>query len=328
MPAPRSPLPFRSILCPVDFSAHSRQALRSAAAVAEQFGAHVTVLFVNDPFLLAAARAACRKPDAFADRSRKELTRFVMKSARRLSPRRIRIIVTAGNPADEILHEAKRQHSSLVVMGTHGLSGVRRLFFGSTTAQVLHRSNVPVLAVPPKSAARGTTATRLIVDRVIAPIDLTGDWHSDAIRAAKISKAWKAKLLLVHILQPIHAPAWLHAPRGGNERRRMQKARRVLARIASQLSSIIETGWSVAIGDPAREIAKLTRHGSPMVVMSLRGAAGMWGRRGAMAYHVLAHASTPVLALPRRRIGGRLSVRLRRALNELLARDRIEMAGY
>jgi hypothetical protein len=65
------------------------------------------------------------------------------------------------------------------------------------------------------------------------------------------------------------------------------------------------------------------------VVMSLRGTAGVWGlRRGAIAYHLLMHAKVPVLALPRRRIGGRLSARARTAIGDILsARDRIEMAG-
>ena len=64
------------------------------------------------------------------------------------------------------------------------------------------------------------------------------------------------------------------------------------------------------------------------LAMSLRGTGGIWGRRGAIAYHVLTHAATPVLGLPRRQLGGPLATRLRRAVNKtLLARDRIEMAG-
>ena len=63
--------------------------------------------------------------------------------------------------------------------------------------------------------------------------------------------------------------------------------------------------------------------------MSLRGTAGIWGgRRGSIAYHVLTHSSTPVLTLPRRRLGGRLSTRLSKAVTGALSeRDRIEMAG-
>jgi hypothetical protein len=51
-------------------------------------------------------------------------------------------------------------------------------------------------------------------------------------------------------------------------------------------------------------------------------------RRGSIAYRVLTHSKTPVLALPRRRLGGRFPVRALKAINEILtARDRAEMAG-
>jgi hypothetical protein len=66
-----------------------------------------------------------------------------------------------------------------------------------------------------------------------------------------------------------------------------------------------------------------------LVVMSLRGGAGVWGaRRGSIAYHVLTHSSTPVLTLPRRRLGGPFTARLSKAVaGALRERDRIEIAG-
>jgi hypothetical protein len=63
--------------------------------------------------------------------------------------------------------------------------------------------------------------------------------------------------------------------------------------------------------------------------MSLRGGAGVWGaRRGSIAYHVLTHSSTPVLTMPRRRLGGRFTARLSKVVGRALReRDRVEMAG-
>ena len=75
--------------------------------------------------------------------------------------------------------------------------------------------------------------------------------------------------------------------------------------------------------------AEIAHKAGALVVMSLRRTAGVWGlRRGAIAYHLLTHALVPVLALPRRRIGGRFSARARKAIGDMLsARDRAEMAG-
>lgn len=321
---------FRSILCPVDFSPQSRAALRAASLTAERFGGALTVMFVNDPMLLAAARAAYGERRKFVDRTNAELARFVRQAigASRSEPDGIPLVVRAGNPAEEILAEARRSGSDLVVMGSHGLSGIQKALFGSTTEQVLRKAQVPVLAIPPSMRSRrGAT---LDLTRVIAPIDLAGEWQSDAIRAGKVAALFNARLLLVHVLAPVQAPPWLTSTVRSNQRRRVDKARTALERVRTKLFAGLESiSTVVVVGNAAHEIARLTSGGQSLIVMSLRGTAGIWGlRRGSMAYHVLTHSSTPVLALPRRRIGGRFSVRAKKAIgNALSERDRLEIAG-
>ena len=63
-------------------------------------------------------------------------------------PQRIAIAVTVGDPAEQILQQAVECGSDLIVLGTQGLEGAKRLVFGSTTEGVLRASRVPVLAVP------------------------------------------------------------------------------------------------------------------------------------------------------------------------------------
>jgi nucleotide-binding universal stress UspA family protein len=324
-------LTFRSILCPVDFSTHSRDALRHAAAVADRFNGRVTVMFVNDPLLLIAASTSPTGRREFVERTRVELERFVRRSIASVPPGAdgIAALVATGNPADEILRAARRLRSDLIVIGTQGLSGFRKLFFGSTTEQVLRRVTIPALAIPPATRTGHKRSRPMDVRRVLAPLDLAGEWQSDAIRAAAVSSAFDAELLLVHILAPVQAPPWLRSTRRAGDRRRADTARRTLERVASRLSSNLTVTARVLEGNPADEIAKLATGPASLVVMSLRGGAGVWGaRRGSIAYRVLTHAATPVLALPRRRLGGRLSARLSKAVTRALtARDRIEMAG-
>jgi len=318
--------PFRSILCAVDFSVHSRQALQYAAAVAKRFRGRVTVLFVNDPLLLAAARQAYGNERQLIEQSRAELVRFVTRALRR--PQRMPTIVAAGSPASQILATAKRLRSDLIVIGTQGLSGVQKLVFGSTTEQVLRRTTIPVLAIPPQTTRRSRSHGPLTIDAIIVPIDLAGEWASDAVRGAVIARMFGVPIRLVHVLPPVQTPAWVRGIRIPAERQRMAKATAALERLTRRLGAGVRASCSVVLGEPAHEIARLTRRGSPLLVMSLRGTTGIWGRRGAIAYHVLTHSATPVLGLPRRQIGGPLATRLRRAVNEtLLARDRIEMAG-
>lgn len=322
---------FRSILCPVDFSTHSRDALQHAVETARRFGGRVTVMFVNDPLLLITASRSSGGRRQFVERTRLELARFVTRSIATV-PRmqdEITILVATGHPADEILRTAKRLRSDLIVIGTQGLSGFQKLFFGSTTEQVLRRVAIPVLAIPPSKGRRGKRIRPMAIRRILAPLDLAGLWQSDAIRAAHVAAAFDAELVLVHVLAPIQTPPWLRSSIHSTDRRRMDTARRALERVTTKLSSDLHMTSRVLEGNPAHEIAQLTRGSPSLVVMSLRGGAGVWGaRRGSIAYHVLTHSSTPVLTLPRRRLGGRFSARLSKAVTDALSeRDRVEMAG-
>ena len=141
---------FRSILCPVDFSGPSRAALRHAAAIARRDRATLVVLYVNDPLLVASAAAALNDRQV-VERSARGLTAFIARAiaARARAKLRVTPHASIGRASAEILNEARRRRSDLIVMGTHGISGANRLLMGSTTLSVLMQTTVPVLAVPP-----------------------------------------------------------------------------------------------------------------------------------------------------------------------------------
>jgi nucleotide-binding universal stress UspA family protein len=322
---------YRSIFCPVDFSPPSLAALRAALGLARRFGSHVTTMFVNDPLLLAAANGRYGT-GRFVERTRTELARFVKRAVATTSAHQddVELVVSVGNPAEEILRQAKRVRADLLVMGSHGLSGIPKALFGSTTEQVLRRANVPVLAIPRAIGSRSVVDFPTQVSRVIAPIDLTGEWQSDAVRAAAIAGELNATVVLVHVLAPVQSPPWARSVTDSHARHRIDRARVAMDRVRTRLFSDLESvSTLVLVGNPAHELARLTRTAGALVVMSLRGTAGVWGlRRGAIAYHLLTHSRVPVLALPRRRIGGRFAARARKAIGDVLtARDRAEMAG-
>jgi nucleotide-binding universal stress UspA family protein len=137
---------FRSILCPVDLSASARGALFAARVMADRFDARLTILFVDDPLLSQAAQKF--DEDELARRTRAELTRFVEEA---IGPcDRCRYEIVAGDPPTEIINAVDRFAAEMIVMGTQGNSGPKRLFFGSTADAVLRRSTIPVLVVPPR----------------------------------------------------------------------------------------------------------------------------------------------------------------------------------
>src|SRR4051794_2713848 len=207
----RRKVAFASVLCPVDFSTHSREAIRHAGAMARKSGGRLVVSYVNDPLLLTVVGRGPAGRRQFVQRTRAELARFVNRSLGVRHGREIALSVSTGNPVDEILRSAKSLRSDLIVIGTQGLSGFQKLFFGSTTEQVLRRATIPVLAIPASQHRRGAKAPPLVVRRVITPVDLAGEWQADAIRAADVAASFEAELILVHVLAPIQSPPWLRS---------------------------------------------------------------------------------------------------------------------
>lgn len=292
---------FSSILCPIDFSEHSRMALRYAAALATRSRGSLTVLFINDPLLVAAA-AAAYNTHALGAATQEELLRFVDDSLPVSTRRDLRLDCRTemGKPAREIRRALDSGHYDAVVVGTKGLNGAQRLFLGSTTSEILRHASVPVLAVPLADPARGAQDVDASWPgrHVLAPLALDEHAEGDLSRAAGVASWLGASLVVLHVI-PVHAtPAWFHGNVEGPLQDLGEKARAALDALTANLPAASAT--VIAEGYPPDEIAReATERRIGLVVMTLRGGGGVLGAPvGSIAYAVLSHGSAPVLALP------------------------------
>jgi len=153
-------------LCPVDFSANSRAALRYAAMLARLSDAHLMVLYVDDPLLAAVMAARTTTPTMIAA-TETELRRFVTNTFRGATPAPACTVMTqAGTPAREIVKVAERHRCDLIVIGYRGAGRTSKLLFGSTTEGVMRTTAVPVVAIPPvRRSARLPVGKRRILKR-------------------------------------------------------------------------------------------------------------------------------------------------------------------
>jgi nucleotide-binding universal stress UspA family protein len=290
---------FRSVLCPIDFSEDSRLALQHAAVVAARGGGRLTVLFINDPLLVAAAATMHNR--TFVKDSARELQRFVEAALPPASRTRLKSQVAMGDPGDEIIKAANRGHVDLIVVGTHGLTGVNRLLLGSTTLSVLQQTRVPVLAVP--RAGEHLVATpppSWPGERIVAALELDKDAGRDADVAAQIAAWFGSSLLLVHVVDGSAAPDWLSADLSAHDRIRVAKARQQLESLITRSRGHVATEARVVCGRIADEIAAVTAaERTGLLVTALHDRRGWFGaRRGSISYHVLTYATAPVLAYP------------------------------
>jgi nucleotide-binding universal stress UspA family protein len=147
--------PIKKILVPVDYSECSRAALAFAVEMARSDGAELDIVHVWDRPTYVSDAVVVQK-DGGAKRSLVEMIRenaehdmdaFVSES-KLPTELRFRKRLISGNPAAKILEELERGEHALLVVGTHGRTGLSHLLLGSVAERLVRLSPVPVLTVP------------------------------------------------------------------------------------------------------------------------------------------------------------------------------------
>jgi nucleotide-binding universal stress UspA family protein len=146
-----TPVQFRRILCPVDFSESSLDALAYSITMAEEADAHLTLMYVVEfhPALIEApmmpALDLSRVREAAAAEARRRLHELIPESARAYCT--VETAIVEGRAYREIHRYATEHQFDLIVMGVHGRGAFDLMVFGSTTHHVIRASACPVLIV-------------------------------------------------------------------------------------------------------------------------------------------------------------------------------------
>lgn len=292
----------RSIVCPVDFSEPSQQALRWAAAFASRFDGRLTILTAVDPLLAEAARARLNL-DLPHSETGPALREFARKAiGEDGATANVSFDVRVGQPAEVILESAAREQADLVVMGTQGLGGFRKMVLGSTAERVLRSGRTQVLAVPPAAAAPETHAPggrRFTIRRILVATDFSTTAAAAVDWAASLGQAVDASLTLLHAVAPVVvAPQW-SAFFSESDEPRLAQARARLDEVSSRLQGPQRRDTIVSLGRAAETIATAAEEQhAGLIVMGLTGAHGVLAPRpGSIAYRVLGLTNVPVLVV-------------------------------
>jgi len=142
--------PFAKILTAIDFSENSECAFEYALTLATQFNAELTIIHViNEPVDLRGFYV----PHISFEQLEKEIEESAVKmmdtfcSSKLGSFSNYKTVIATGIPYDEITAAAARIDASLIVLGTHGRTGLDRILFGSTAERVVRSAGCPVLTV-------------------------------------------------------------------------------------------------------------------------------------------------------------------------------------
>ncbi len=290
----------RNVLCAVDFSDTSRHALEHAAAIAGWYHSKVTALHVMQSLYFASppvlfADFAMAPSDTDRAQAREWLAEWVSHTPTQGVP--IDVQVTDGLPHRRILQYAAGLPADLVVLGTHGRSGVERMLMGSVAEKVLRKAECPVLTVPPK--ARETT---LPYKRLLCPVDFSPSSLLALRFATSLALESDANLMILYVFEWPPDEEWLveqvDTPdlRSQIEKTTRQRMDRL---VSEQVRTWCEPETKLAYGKPYREILDLAdRDATDLIVMGVRGRNALdMMLFGSTTNQVVRHATCPVLTL-------------------------------
>ncbi|HEU4694528.1 MAG TPA: universal stress protein [Vicinamibacterales bacterium] len=280
---------FETILCAIDFSEHSRQALRVALFLADKTSSRIVAVHVVEHLLAEAAFAAGAADDMRANLSA-ELSTFIEAEGR---PDRIAgTAIEIGEPHEAILSCAKARHAGLIVVGSRGEGGVRKALLGSVAERVLRQATVPVMAVPGDDGVPGFGG----FSAVQAAVAFDGCTDLVLRHAAALASTLNLPLTLIHVVDPVsNFPQYTDASRAA-EQARVDEAQNHLESLAAAMP-LERVQTEVRVGQAAERIAE-SMSGEQVLTVLGTGGDRLLHRAGSTAYRVFSIAASPVLAIP------------------------------
>lgn len=303
---PRARVTIRTILVPTDFSPASLKALAYGCAVAKKFSATLHLLHVNDvqfeepalvPFLAAGME--------LDQKMRRRLQLVAAKCAVRVTPARIH--VRKGKAFDQICREAKHLSADLIIISTHGYTGLKHVLLGSTAERVVRHATCPVLVVRDfvsggGNGAREREAFRLT--KILVPVDFSEYSRQALTHAVALAKQFGSKVTLLHSVYPHYyatnsdytvydLPVLMESLREGAEKQ-MQDLVRQTAFSGVPFES------QVTVGFPSETILQVAADaGADLIVSSTHGRTGLKRALiGSTAEQMVRFAKCPVLVVP------------------------------
>jgi nucleotide-binding universal stress UspA family protein len=286
-----------SILCPVDFSELSDLALKYAAAGARVFDATLVVFhaarFELPAYFTSAQADALKRQHRAEQKQVKEFLRLHVRKVlgKEASQIRLQFETADAHPVDATLAAARKSRAGLIVIGTHGRGGAKRLWLGSVAENVVRREDVPVFVVRQKQHEFINTSdpkSALGLATILCPVNFSEASRSAIRHAVSLAHQFKARLITPCIIEP------------GDKRGVAEAKRELVAWLDEPAAGECDVQIVTKRGQAAEQIVSLAaKTKSDLVVMGAqrRSSLQTW-LSGDTTESVLRHAPAPVLVVP------------------------------
>lgn len=276
--------PFRNILFATDFSGESRAALPYAIALARRYDAKLFLAHV-----IASEEEAARDGEE-ARRAAAVLMEPIEKEVHAANVPTQTLLVS-GSIHLRLCELVRQYQVELIVAGTHGRTGWKRLVLGSTTEEIFRCAPCPVLTVGPRAIAHPHLPD---VQHILCATDFSPESNHAARYAHALARAYGARITMVHVLPGLLA--------SNPEAERL--AHIFVEEMRRQLPGVVPgktyLECRLAFGEPSEEVLRLREPTqADLIVLGARHA-GRYATHllGGVAYRVVAGAECPVLTVP------------------------------
>lgn len=294
---------YNRILLARDFSPSSGLALQQAVDIARHYDAELHILFADvlhaDPYSFGASMEPARSTEEMKERLQGHTEETFSKNHVDTSGLSIKYVVERDvAPGPAILNYADHIDVDLIVMGTHGRRGLRRVLLGSVAEEVVRLSSVPVYTVPTKTDAQFPFRSMLL------PVDFSEHARDTVRRAKEMASEFDTRLTLLHVIEDTLPPSYhtgnIFSDRNVDENT-VRKARERLASFYTEAGGPegIETEFIAEGGHSADRIIHFaSTQDVDVVMMASHGRTGMARfAMGSVADKVIRNVRCPVLTL-------------------------------
>jgi len=287
-------LAIKNILFPIDFSERCCGAAPFVRAMAQRFGARITLMSVVSPFWQAASGDLSGALIVDMDELKRDSeTRLEGAFTREFADLTVDRFAEIGDPAEVITRYAHTQGADLIMMPTHGYGPFRSLLLGSVTAKVLHDAQCPVWTAthmedPP-------ALTHVAGRNILCAVDATPKSSPLMEWASEYAKVTGGSLRLVHVVSGIQGWPERQLDREFEETLRAQ-ARETIEKLQRAVG--MKTPLCVAVGEVAGAVREeAERHNSDLIIVGRGLLDETMGRLRTNVYGIIRHAPCPVLSV-------------------------------
>lgn len=301
-------LSIENILVPIDFSKISVQAIETAKGLAQRFGATIHLVHVHHwqypADFMGPMISSGFLPASFEEHRNKQLAEELKAIANEagLSPRDQTHLRTGTSAFHEICRLAQEIPADLVVMSTHGYTGLKHVFLGSTAERVVQHAPCPVFAV--RQLSKGPAAKKSGYKKILVPVDFS-DCSQKALQyAIGFANELGAEIVLLHATYL----GYVYSSEGtalydvaGLQKAARENAERQMRKLVSTVKFgdvKFETVFTEA--SPVLDICDFARdHDVDLIITSTHGLTGFEHVFiGSIAEKVVRHAPCSVLVVP------------------------------